>query len=323
MLSKELKTGIAVIFAVGIIYWGLGFLQGNNILSRGTKIHAIYKNAGGIQVSQPVTINGVNVGKVSQVGFMPDKSGRILVTMNITGTYPVPSNTIAEIRASGLLGDKEIVLILGQGSSMIENHDTLRASIEESLGDAINKEVLPVKIQTEKLLASLDTAVGVLSGFLQGDFQSELYSSVSNVNQSLLNLNKITLELRLYLTENREDLSAITGNMNTLSKMIADNRSEFNRIMENMAGASDTLVASDMGKALKALAASAERLDRITASMEAGEGSLGKLIAHDSLYNNVNSSIESLDKLLEDLRQKPSRNLNFSVFGKKDKGPSN
>ena len=318
-----MKTGIAVIFAVGIIYWGLGFLQGNDILSQGTKIHAIYKNAGGIQVSQPVTINGVNVGKVSKVTFMPDMSGRILVSMNITGTYPIPSNTIAEIRSSGFMGDKEIALVLGDGSAMIESHDTLRSSIEESIGDAINKEVLPVKIKTEKLLASLDTAVSVLSGFLQGDFQTELYASVSNVNQGLLNLNKITLELRLYLTENREDLNGITGNMNTLSKMIADNRSEFNRIMENIADASDTLAASDMSKTLRALAVSAERLDRITASMEAGEGSLGKLIAHDSLYNNVNASLESLDKLLEDIRLKPSRYLNFSVFGKKDKGPSN
>lgn len=318
-MSNEIKTGIAVILAAGILYWGLNYLGGTGILTSGTEIHAVYDNSSGIMRSQPVTINGVPVGKVSDVEFLPDLSGRILVSMKLTTDYPIPSNTIARIESAGLMGDKEVALIIGNGSALIENGDTLRSELQESIEDAISAEVLPVKIKTEHLLASLDTAVGVLSGFLQGDFQTELYASVSNVNEGLRNLNVITMELRTYFEQNRQELDDMTKNINRTASMIADNREEFDRLMNNLANASDTLAAAQLSKTLEALAVSAERMDRMTAALEAGEGSLGKLVQEDSLYNNLNHTMQSLDRLLLDMRYHPSRYVNFSIIPRRDR----
>ena len=54
-----------------------------------------------------------------------------------------------------------------------------------------------------------------------------------------------------------------------------------------------------------------------------GEGSLGSLVNNDSLYNSLQHSAEDLDKLMQDLKQNPSRYVHFSVFGKKDKTKKN
>jgi phospholipid/cholesterol/gamma-HCH transport system substrate-binding protein len=55
--------------------------------------------------------------------------------------------------------------------------------------------------------------------------------------------------------------------------------------------------------------------------IEAGQGSMGKLLKDDSLYSNINRSMADMDKLLIDFRLAPKRYLNFSVFGKKNTEP--
>jgi phospholipid/cholesterol/gamma-HCH transport system substrate-binding protein len=288
MMSREFKAGIAVILAAGVLYWGIGFLKGSDLFKKGIDIFAVYDNTEGITKSQNVTINGFAVGKVSDVYFHPDNSGRIVVKMKITSDYPITANSLAEIRSADLLGAKEIALILEKGSVLIEKGDTLRASVEESISESINKEVLPVKLKAEKLLSSLDSTINILSGFLGGEMQSELRTSFSNVNRSVLNLSTITDELSAYMTDNRATIS-------------------------------DTLAQSNAGAAIRSLSKTAQRLDALTGSIERGEGTLGKLVSNDSLYNEVNHAILSLDKLLEDIREHPGRYVEFSIFGGRDK----
>jgi phospholipid/cholesterol/gamma-HCH transport system substrate-binding protein len=215
------------------------------------------------------------------------------------------------------LGAKEISLEIGPGSVLVEDGDTLRSSVEESIGDAINKEVLPVKIKTEKLIASLDTAIQILTGFLKGGVESDFRSSFSNVNKSLIHLNEITTELSTYMVENRESLGRSTQNFERLSKSLADNRDELERVFANVANISDSLGKANVGQTMLALERTSKNLDVVTGRMANGEGTLGKLSAQDSLYNQIDKTVQSLDRLLLDLRYHPERYVRLSVFGRR------
>ena len=237
--------------------------------------------------------------------------------MTINTDYPITVTTLAQIKSSDLLGAKEIALEIGSGSVLVEDGDTLRSAIEESLGDAINKEVLPVKIKTEKLIASLDTAIQILTGFLKGGVENDFRSSFSNVNQSLIHLNEITTELSTYMVENRESLGRATQNFERLSKSLADNRDELERVFENVANISDSLGKANVGQTMLALERTSKNLDIVTGRMANGEGTLGKLSAQDSLYNQIDKTVQSLDRLLLDLRYHPERYVRLSVFGRR------
>ena len=189
MLSRELKAGLVVLIAGLVLYFGISYLKNSNLFKEGITLYSVYDKVEGIMGSQPVTINGLAVGRIENIYFHPDQSGRVVVAMTINTDYPITVTTLAQIKSSDLLGAKEIALEIGSGSALVEDGDTLRSAIEESLGDAINKEVLPVKIKTEKLIASLDTAIQILTGFLKGGVENDFRSSFSNVNQSLIHLN--------------------------------------------------------------------------------------------------------------------------------------
>jgi len=156
MLSRELKAGIVVLLAGVVLYFGISYLKNSSLFDKGITVYSVYERVDGLMGSQPVTINGYAVGRIESIGFHPDHSGKLVVAMRIESDYPIPVTSLALIKSSDLLGAKEISLQIGEGSVLIEDGDTLRSAIEESLGDAINKEVLPVKVKTEKLIASLD-----------------------------------------------------------------------------------------------------------------------------------------------------------------------
>jgi phospholipid/cholesterol/gamma-HCH transport system substrate-binding protein len=237
--------------------------------------------------------------------------------MTINSDYPITVTSLAQIKSSDLLGAKEISLEIGPGSVLVEDGDTLRSAIEESLGDAINKEVLPVKIKTEKLIASLDTAIQILTGFLKGGVENDFRSSFSNVNKSLIHLNEITTELSTYMTENRESLGRATQNFEKLSKTLADNRDELERVFENVANISDSLGQANVGQTMLALERTSRNLDVVTGRIANGEGTLGRLSAQDSLYNQIDKTVQSLDRMLLDFRYHPERYVRLSVFGRR------
>jgi phospholipid/cholesterol/gamma-HCH transport system substrate-binding protein len=57
----------------------------------------------------------------------------------------------------------------------------------------------------------------------------------------------------------------------------------------------------------------------LLAKIEKGEGTLGKLMENEELYNNMSNATKELDLLLQDFRLNPKRYVNVSVFGKKQK----
>jgi len=317
MFSRELKAGLVVLIAGLVLYFGISYLKNSNLFKEGITLYSVYDKVEGIMGSQPVTINGLAVGRIEDIYFHPDQSGRVVVAMTINTKYPITVTTLAQIKSSDLLGAKEISLEIGPGSVLVEDGDTLRSAIEESLGDAINKEVLPVKIKTEKLIGSLDTAIQILTGFLKGGVENDFRSSFSNVNQSLIHLNEITTELSTYMVENRESLGRATQNFERLSKSLADNRDELERVFENVANISDSLGKANVGQTMLALERTSRNLDIVTGRMANGEGTLGKLSAQDSLYNQIDKTVQSLDRLLLDLRYHPERYVRLSVFGRR------
>jgi phospholipid/cholesterol/gamma-HCH transport system substrate-binding protein len=123
------------------------------------------------------------------------------------------------------------------------------------------------------------------------------------------------------ISENRASLAGITANMKALSGNLIETERSLKPLIGKFSSIADSLNALKISQAVATTQRSLEGLQRIMSGIEAGQGSMGKLLKDDSLYSNINRSLADMDKLLIDFRLAPKRYLNISVFGKKTTEP--
>src|ERR1035437_2019636 len=162
-LTREFKIGLTFVVTLAAFYWGVNFLKGVNIFSNARKIYAIYPRVGGLMRTNPVTINGLNVGKVSKISFTNDTSRFLVVELSISMNVPIPKNSVAEIYSSDLLGSKAVEIKLGNSKEFVKNGDTLRSNAKASIEDEVSKQVMPLKAKAEALMGSFDTLLNVFN----------------------------------------------------------------------------------------------------------------------------------------------------------------
>jgi phospholipid/cholesterol/gamma-HCH transport system substrate-binding protein len=107
------------------------------------------------------------------------------------------------------------------------------------------------------------------------------------------------------LNENKTDLRAVVANFKKVS-------SDFTKI-------SDSLNKADLGKTVTRFTTTLAKVDAILLDLQSGKGSAGKLLKDDNLYNNLKATTKEMELLLQDVRLYPTRYINVSVFGKKNK----
>ncbi len=316
-LSREFKVGMYIVIAIGILYWGVNFLKGNDVFASGTTYYAVYQNTEGLTKAKAVQINGYQVGLIDEIYFHPDRSGRLVVRMKMQQEYPIASNTIAKIHSSGLLGDKSISLILGDASDLAQPGDTLASDVEETLTEAVNEQVAPIKAKAEHLLGSLDTAVTLLTGFLNEETRNNFVKSFDNLQRTFENLENSSEILNAYLANNQESFSKLAENLESISRNLKENNDNITNVLSNLSDVSDSLQKVNIISTFKKVDGAVSELNVALERVNSGEGSLGALINDRELYNNLNDASDALNRLLLDIKYNPNKYVNVSVFGNK------
>jgi phospholipid/cholesterol/gamma-HCH transport system substrate-binding protein len=316
-LSREFKVGMYIVLAIAILYWGINFLKGNDVFASGRTYYAIYDNTEGLTKAKAVQINGFQVGMIDEIYFHPDRSGRLIVKMKMQQNYPIAANTIARIHSSGLLGDKSISLLLGDADELAQTGDTLASAIEGTLTDAVNEQVAPIKAKAESLLGSLDTAVTLLTGFLNEETRNNFVESFDNVRKTFENLENSSAILNAYLMNNQESFNQLAANLESISRNVKDNNENISNVLSNLSTITDSLQKANIAGTFKKVDSALLQLNTALERINSGEGSVGALINDRELYNNLNEASDALNRLLLDIKYNPNKYVNVSVFGSK------
>ena len=313
-ISREVRIGITVVAAIGFFVWGFNYLKGRDVFIKERKYYAIYNSVMGLTTSNPVYINGYKVGLVKDMGFHPDGSNRILVTISVTNDIPIPANSIVRIYGADLMGTKAVEIKLGNSGTLARSGDTLHADVQASFSEEVNKQVLPLKDKALSLMISIDSAMFVLRAVFNEQTRLDLQSSFASIKTTVGNLEHLTGNLDTLMSSQRGKLSSILGNIDAISANIKGNSQKINTIIQNFSSISDTLARIRVTETINHLNHSLAHTNSILEKIDKGEGSIGLLINSDSLHRELSNSTKDLDLLLKDIRLHPKRYLNFSVF---------
>jgi phospholipid/cholesterol/gamma-HCH transport system substrate-binding protein len=302
-LSKEIKAAFFVLSTILLFIFGFNYLKGSSILDKQKTIFAVYDEVDGLLVGANVMINGLSIGNVTELDFLPN-STKIIVTLKVKDKLNFSSKSTASIYETGVLGGLAISIEpLFERESIVKTGDTLMSSVRPGLTELINRQIEPLSRQLQSTITSVDSIFTGASNVLNRQTQEEIKESISVLTSAINAIKNSSVIIEEILTSKNTQIN------NTL-----DN---FEKISANLSNVSDELNSFGLTSLLSNLEVSVDGISSIVDKLDSDNSTLGKLINEDEVYNNLNSSIESLNILINDIKENPKKYVHFSVFGRK------
>ena len=239
--------------------------------------------------------------------------------MLITEDVDIPSNSIAKIISSDLLGSKAMQIILGNASEPVESGDFLKGETETDLKEEVSMQILPLKNKAEELLSSFDSVLVILQMIFNDDTRENLSRSFESIKNTIASLEHASYNIDTLVTSQRYRLGNIFANVESITSNLKDNNDKIRQIFTNLETVSDSLTKSNFKATINNANESLAKFNEVMTKVNQGQGSLGMLVNNDTLYYNLEKSSQDLDKLVEDIRLNPQRYLHFSIFGRSGK----
>tara|TARA_R110001583_G_scaffold47473_2_gene148687 strand:+ start:11174 stop:12127 length:954 start_codon:yes stop_codon:yes gene_type:complete len=310
-ISRELKTGVVAVLVIILFIWGYNFLKGLNLFDGPKKTYFTeYSNVQGLNTSSVVTINGVEVGKVININFhkSPDKRGDLIVEFSIDNDFEFSKNSIAKIYSASLMGGKSLAVVPSYEGETAVPGDHLQGEIESDIFSSVTEKLNPLQAKVENVIVSADSLMTGLTDILDIKSRESIKSSIRQLNTTVSNFREASESVSKMIKVNDEKLARTFENAEIMTA--------------NLSKLSDTLANANIGLMVKNIESTVNSLNNVLAEIEAGKGTIGKLLKDDEMYNNLTNASKELEELLNEMKLNPKRFVHFSLFGKKDKGYS-
>ncbi len=309
-LSKEVRIGLLVAVAGVILFTGFYFLKGASIFSSDKKYYCYYANVDGLQNSANVQINGLNVGHVLTTKLAGSRGVQVVITMD--KSIEITEGTVADLASFDLLGTKLIKLIPGPGPGKMADGAEMQTAAEGGVVDNVSAQLTPRLQELKSTIISLDTTLSSVNNIVDTKNREALAAAIKNLNATSENMARLTAAL----SNESGEITSIIHNANSITGNLAKENDTVKHILSNVNTVTKQLADAPIQKTLTDLQHTTAQLQGIMDKINNSQGSLGLLINNKDMYNNLNSSLHSINSLVEDLQAHPKKYINVSVFGK-------
>ena len=313
IISKEAKIGIMVSVSLIVVIAGSYYLKGFNLFSADKKYYCYFDNIEGLTPSSSIQANGMVVGNVSDINL--EEQGKIKVTLSINKKIKLPEGTTAAVSTPDLMSTKVLKLDLGKGTKILENEAIIESKVEMGLFNKVSAQVDPAFNSVNKIILRLDSVMASIQHVLNPSTEKNLENAIASMEVTMKNFAALSSSL------NKEsgELAGIIHHTNKITENVANNSKNIDAILGNLKTTTDKLSKADLEKTIVRLQTTLEQAQLLISKINNGEGSLGMLANDKKLYQNLSSSMITLEKLLDDVKKHPSRYINIRVFGKAPK----
>lgn len=317
-ISNETKVGALTVIAVTVIILGFNFLRGKTIFKSGNFIYAKYHDTKGLIVSNPVFVNGFQVGTVFEIENLNANLSEISVAIKMNNNYQIPVNSIATIQENPL-GTNSIYISLGNATSYLKNGDTVKTAPATSLlGDFMNT-LSPMGEQFKKTIDELRKVLVNVNDVMDEENKDHFKELISNLTKTSDNLNKSMASIQKMVDKQGGSIAQTADNLNGFTKNLADNNKKISNIINNLDSTSQSIKDANLNKTIKEIQTALVGINLTLQKLNTGNGTAAKLMNDPAVYTELKNTINSVNTLVDDIKVHPKRYINLSVFGKKDK----
>jgi len=310
-ISNETKVGALTAISITLLILGFNFLKGKNVFEKKATMYVTFKRVEGLNVADGIKINGLRVGAVEGLEEKDMNLSEVVVAFQLHKEINIPTDSYAKIVATPL-GSTAIIITMGNAKTFLNEGDTLKGIDSKSMVEDLKETLQPTVENVNKTLATLDSTIRKIGNVFDAEAKQ-------NIGRTLEELASTTSRLNTMLEPNKGSLAQTLENVKGFTGNLKQNNDSITAVVNNLTKASRDLSSADISHTIASLEKATTTLNAILLGIKEGKGSLGKLTTDEQLYKNLNSTSNSLNILLQDLRIRPKRYVQVSVFGKKDK----
>jgi phospholipid/cholesterol/gamma-HCH transport system substrate-binding protein len=317
-VSNETKVGALTVIAVTLIIFGFNFLKGKTFFKSGTFLYAKYTDTKGLIVSNPVFVNGFQVGTVFEIENMNDNLSELVVCIKLNQLYKIPSNSIATIQENPL-GTNAINIIPGNSTLLIQSGDTIKTAPATSLlGDLMNA-LSPLGDQIKNTITALEQVLNNVNKTLDDENKQNFKVILANLSATTMNLNKALQSVEGMVNKQNGSIAKTADNLNAFTANLNQNNQKISNILTNLDSTTKSIKDAELNKTIKTIQTTLVALNTTINQLNNGNGTASKLLNDPAMYTELKNTVKSVNTLVDDIKVHPKRYINISVFGKKDK----
>ncbi|MFQ5602633.1 MAG: MlaD family protein [bacterium] len=294
-IGSEIATGVAIFIAIIIFIAGYIYLKNVTFRTDRYLLTVEFKDVTGLEPSDFVSVSGLRIGRVQNFRL---NGLNVLVDIEVNPDIQLPVDSKARIKSLGMVGEKFVDIVPGQAAEMLQPGDFFKGHNTSDFSD-IGISVETLLKQAEQFLDQLRNIIQTVfdeatqrdlkeSLFHLRNLSSELDRNSSHLERSLVNLDEISTQLNEILSERRFKVESSIDNFHQASTKLED--------LTNM------------------LDSSLSSMQSMLAKIENQEGTVGKVIYRDELYNDIRHLTSELDTLVQDLKKRPQKYLNLGFI---------
>ena len=317
-LSNETKVGALTAISITLLILGFNFLKGKDLTKKSRYLFAKFEKIDGLVAANPVLMNGLSIGSIYKTEPGDVDLNWVLVTIRLDEEINIPSNSVATIKTS-LLGSNSLEILKGTTTTHLQPGDTLKTLKNGGIFGGVMSKLEPTQRNLDNILLSADTLIGNINDVLDERAKADLRQSLANLNVTTKNLTNTTASLNALLNAQTGVISKTFNNLEQFSESLTPLKERLPVIANNLETTTKNLSELDFKRTLNSLEQTITSLNNVIAKAQSSDGTLGALMNDKKLYNNLTSTVNSLNLLMQDVRLNPKRYVNISVFGKKDK----
>ena len=304
---KEVKVGVLAVIGILMSVFSYNYLKGFNLFEKNRSFKIIYEKVDGLSISNPVTLNGFKIGNVKKINFNPDNTKELIVDIIIENDVSFPKTSYAELYETGLIGGKAIAIIpdYSNDSTVALDGDYLRGSIKPGLTELVNQILPQVQSQLEIVMKNAEIVLKNINSLFDAETKAQLKSSIDDFSNLTNQLSETSNAISKLILENSRNISISVENIRQSSERISD-------VSKSLSPKKIKDITTNLDSVLS-------NLTNISKNLNSTSGTFGKLINDDNVYQNLDSTINELKLLIEDVRNNPNKYINFSVIGRKYK----
>ena len=297
--KTEIKVGVTFLLAIIIFLWILGWAKNWTLNLQRKEISVEFSSVAGLEVNDPVTVNGVRKGYVKDIKISGSK---VITLLNLPSDIIIKEDAKFSVMMLDLMGGKKVEVNSGSSINELDYNKIQQGSYDGDIASAMSM-LGSVQNDLIDVIREVKISVTALNKTITDEkFTNDLKTSVNNLAMLTDNLNKL-------IVNNKDDLNKLLKSGNELTKNV-NSFIETNR---------DTLTLT-INSIHDVLKTSKEVLIKVNDFMDKtnkNQNNFGKLLSDPVLMDDLKATIQQakdLTKILIEQLKSKGVEVNAHIF---------